>query len=111
MPTPKEYQALFSRWCADRVPKQARAHQQVGYLIQGNLVTFVRRRPPSFPELTLAWSSDPIAQLRYNDPQQDQWRIYQRVNGRWEPYDHPPADSPEPLLAEIVADPRSVFWP
>ncbi|MBO0848183.1 MAG: DUF3024 domain-containing protein [Pseudonocardia sp.] len=110
MPVPKEYQGLFSRWCADRVPGHARATLQVGYSIRGDLVTIVRRRPPRFPELHSAWSSTPVAQLRHNDPEQGMWRIYQRVNDRWERYDHPPATIPEPLLAEIAGDPGAVFW-
>src|SRR5262249_22952068 len=73
VPLPKEYQGLFSRWCADRVPGHARASLQVGYSIRGDLVTIVRRKPPRFPELNSAWTSTPIAQLRHNDPEQGMW--------------------------------------
>jgi hypothetical protein len=107
---PKEYQALFSRWCADRVPGHARASLQIGYSIHDDQVTIVERHPPAFPELTSAWSSTPVAQLRYNDPEQGLWQIYQRVDQGWKHYELPPAPMPEPLLAEISSDPRSVFW-
>lgn len=110
MPILKEYQVLFSRWCADRVPGHARANLQIGYSIHGDLVTFVERRPPRFPELNSAWTSSPIAQLRYNDPEQGLWQIYRPVGDGWKRYDHPPANTPEPLLAEIVDSPSSVFW-
>jgi len=107
---PKEYQALFSRWCADRVPGHARASLQIGYSIHGDQVTIVERHPPEFPELNSAWSSTPVAQLRYNDPEQGLWRIYQRVDQSWRHYEHPPATMPDPLLNEITSDPKSVFW-
>ncbi|HEX4361247.1 MAG TPA: DUF3024 domain-containing protein [Pseudonocardia sp.] len=110
MAVPKEYQALFSRWCADRVPGHARASLQIGYTIHGDSVTIVERHPPAFPELSSAWSTAHIAQLRYNDPEQGLWRIYRRVGDKWERYDHSPATMPEPLLAEIVDDTHSVFW-
>lgn len=103
---------MFSRWCADRVPGHARASLQIGYTIHGDHVTIVERHPPAFPELTSAWSSVYVAQLRHNDPEQGLWRIYRRVgdSDKWERYDHPPTTMPEPLLAEIVDDPHSVFW-
>jgi hypothetical protein len=110
MAVPKEYQALFGRWCADRVPGHARASLQIGYTIHGDQVTIMERRPPAFPELASAWSSVHVAQLRYNDPEQGLWRIYHRVDDSWRRYDHPPNAEPDPLLAEIVDDPRFVFW-
>lgn len=110
MAVPKEYQALLSRWCADRVPRHARATLQIGYTIRDDQVVINERHPPTFPELNWAWTSRPVAQLRYNDPEQGLWRIYQRIADGWKRYDHPPATMPEPLLDEIAADPRSVFW-
>lgn len=110
MAVPKEVQPLLSRWCAERVPKHARASLQIGYLIRGDQVTITERRPPAFPELNWAWTSTPVAQLRYNDPEQGLWRIYRRVDDGWRRYDHPPATMPEPLLDEIAKDPHSVFW-
>jgi len=110
MPVPTEYQALLIRWCADRVPGHARARLQIGYRIHGDQVTITERHPPEFPELNWAWSTTQIAQLRYNDPEQGLWRLYLPVEDGWQRYDHPPAATPEPLLAEIAADPASVFW-
>ncbi len=110
MAVPKSYQALFSRWCADRVPATARAGRQIGYSIHGDQVTIVERRPPQFPELNSAWSSTRVAQLRHNDPENGLWRIYRPTDDGWRRYDHAPAARPEPLLAEIADDPASTFW-
>jgi hypothetical protein len=113
MAVPKEYQELFSRWCAERVPEHARAALQIAYSIHGDQVTIVARRPPIYPELNSAWSTVRVAQLRHNDPEKGLWRLYrpsESPNGGWHRYDHPPATMPEPLLAEIVNDPHSTFW-
>lgn len=113
MAGPEEYQELFHRWCAGRVPDAARAGLQVGFSTHGNQVTIVQRRPPAFPELDAAWSSTRVAQLRHNDPAKGLWRIYRPSvdpDGGWHRYDHPPAETPEPLLDEIAADPTSLFW-
>jgi hypothetical protein len=107
---PREYQAVFNRWCAERVPESARASVQVGYRIHGDQVTLTERHPPAFPELDAAWTSTRVAQLRHNDPEPGLWRIYRPVDDGWEPYDHPAATMPEPLLAEIASDPATLFW-
>jgi hypothetical protein len=110
---PKEYQALLSRWCAERVPEPARSRLQVGYRIHEDLITIVERRPPAYPELQSAWSTTPVAQLRHNDPEKGLWRIYLPTGGAepgWKRYDHPPAATLDPLLAEITADPAARFW-
>jgi hypothetical protein len=107
---PREYQELFGRWCAERVPAHARATLQIGYRVHGDQVTFTERRPPEFPELESAWSSTRVAQLRHNEPEPGLWRLYIPDGDGWRRYDHPPAPVPETLLEEIAADPRSVFW-
>ncbi|MBV9315489.1 MAG: hypothetical protein JO100_17555 [Pseudonocardia sp.] len=109
MTVPKEYRALFSRWCAERVPAHARAHLQIGFRIHGDVVTILERRPPEFPELSSVWTSTSVAQLRHNDPEPGLWRIYHWVEDSWRCYDHPPSTMPEPLLAMIAADPDKVF--
>lgn len=100
----KAYQPLLSRWCADRVPAAARHARQVAYTIHEGVVTIVDRRPPTFPELTSAWSRTPLAQLRLDA--EGRWRAYRRAGERWEPYDRQPTESLEALLAEIAADQR-----
>jgi DUF3024 family protein len=109
----KEYQALFSRWCAQRVPQHARDRWQVGYRIHGDEVTIVERHPPCYPELESAWSTTRVAQLRHNDPDKGLWRIYvpsDAHGGGWRRYDYPPTSMPEPLLDEIADDPSAIFW-
>lgn len=110
MSAPKDFQAVLSRWCAQRVPEQARDTRQIGYSMHGDRITIVERRPPTYPELHLAWSRTRITQLRYNDPEKGLWQIYVPAGSRWKQYDHPPSDALESLLAEVAADPASVFW-
>lgn len=110
MPVPTECQALLSRWCAERVPAHARATLQIGYRIRGDEVTLLERRHPEFRDLNWAWSSRPVARLRYNDPQPGFWRLYQPAEDGWRCYDHPPSTALATLLAEIATDPRAIFW-
>jgi hypothetical protein len=110
VPVPKEYLALLSRWCADRVPAHVRSRLQVAYKIHGEQVTITERRPPAYPELNSAWSIARIAQLRHNEPEKGLWRLYRPTDGGWTRYDHAPSTMPEPLLAEVARDPHSVFW-
>lgn len=100
----KAYQPVLSRWCAERVPATARHARQVAYTIHEGVVTIVDRRPPTFPELTSAWTRTPIAQLRLDA--EGRWRAYRRAGERWEPYTPAAATSLEALLAELAADPR-----
>ncbi|GAA5145210.1 DUF3024 domain-containing protein [Pseudonocardia eucalypti] len=102
----KAYQPVLSRWCAERVPAAARHSRQVAYTIHEGVVTIVDRRPPTFPELTSAWTRTPIAQLRLDT--EGQWHAYRRAGDRWEPYAPHPTGPLEDLLTEIAADPR--FW-
>jgi hypothetical protein len=102
MAVSREHQALFGRWCAERVPADERGRLQVGYSIRGDQVTIVRRRPPRYPELGAAWSIARIAQLRHNEPAKGLWRLYTPTEDGWERADHEPADVPEPLLAEVA---------
>lgn len=111
MAVPEDVQAEIRRWCAGRVPEHQRDRLRIGYSVRGDQVTITERHPPAFPELGSAWSSTPVAQLRYNNPEAGLWRIYQpSETDRWARYDHPPSSDAGPLLDEIVRDPTSVFW-
>jgi len=108
---PEEFRALFSRWCASQVPADRRDSLQIGYLMHGNEVTIMERHPPTFPELGAAWTSMPIAQLRYRDPERLLWSLYLPAGEDWRRYEGAhPAARPERLLEEIELDPAGVFW-
>ncbi len=103
---------MFSAWCAARIPADRRASLQVGYLIHGNDVTILERRPPAFPELGAAWSSAKVAQLRYGDPEPGLWSLYAPDGEKWRRYESAdPVDYPQPLLTEVDLDPTDAFWP
>jgi hypothetical protein len=108
---PEEFHTLFGHWCAARVPEERRDELQVGYTIQGDEVTIVRRHAPAYPELGAAWSSARVAQLRYGEPEPGMWTLYGPHEDDWRRYDAvPAADRPEPLLDEVERDPSGLFW-
>jgi hypothetical protein len=108
---PGDYRVVFSRWCASQVPADRRDSMQIGYLIQGDEVTIIERHPPTFPELDAAWTSTPIAQLRYRDPEAGLWSLYVPAGEHWRRYEGTQhALRPERLLEEVELDPAGVFW-
>lgn len=82
MTVPEEIRARLSRWCTDRIPDAERDQHQIGYTTQGDEVTILDRRPPAYPELNTAWSSTPLARLRYGDPAAGTWTLYRPVGER-----------------------------
>jgi hypothetical protein len=63
MAVPEEIRMRLSQWCAARVPSGERDHLQIAYIIHGDAVTILERRPPAYPELGPAWSATPVARL------------------------------------------------
>lgn len=108
MAVPEEIRIRLSRWCTACVPDAERAQRQIGYTIQGDEVTIVARRPPTYPELDAAWSSTPLAQLRRSDPEPGLWSLYRPAgpggdgHGSWQ-REGPPANDPVALLDRILA--------
>ena len=58
------------------------------------------RRAPEYPELAAAWTSTPVALLRYRDPGPGLWSLYRPgpEPERWERFGTPDSD-PFALLA------------
>lgn len=79
--------------------------------VRGTSVTIVERRSPWRADLGPEWSRFPIAKLRY-DPEAAQWSLHWRDgHEHWHAYDGvEPVAYVEPLLAEMNADPRGIFW-
>jgi hypothetical protein len=95
-----EIRTRLSQWCSARVPDSEREHRQIAYTIQGDDVTIVDRRPPTYPELGHAWSAVPVARLHQEDS--GTWTLLRPVDGdQW----RRAADGPDPiaLLDEIRA--------
>lgn len=103
--------ARIERFCTDHVPEDARADLRLEHAVRGSAITLVERRPPWRPDPGAEWTSQNIAQLRY-DERSAAWRLHwPRHTGQWLPYEGVAAARDiEPLLAEIDADPDGVFW-
>ena len=79
--------------------------------MRGLSVTILECRPPWTPEIGPQWTRFPIARLRHVQAH-GVWMLYWRDrNLRWHRYDRiGPSPQVDPLLAEIEADPTSIFW-
>jgi hypothetical protein len=73
---PEETRHQLSMWCSAQVPDDERGERRVGYTIHGDEVTIVDRRAPTYPELQTAWSTTPVARLRFGDPVGRSWSLY-----------------------------------
>lgn len=91
---PEEFRARLATWCREIVPADQRAHRRLGWAIHGDEVRLTERRAPEYPELAGAWSSTPLAQLRYRDPAPGMWSLYRpgREPDTWERFGEPGRD-------------------
>lgn len=76
MAVPEEFRTRLASWCRERVPAAERAHRRLGWSIHADEVRINDRRAPAYPELSTAWTSTPLARLRYRDPAPGMWSIY-----------------------------------
>lgn len=83
MSVPEETRHRLSQWCAARVQDGERDRRQVGYTIQGDEITIVERKAPTYPELETSWSTTPIARLRI-EAQSGRWVLYRDSGHGWE---------------------------
>jgi hypothetical protein len=103
----QQVEAFFEQ----RVPPEARDQVRLEVAVRGNAITMVERRRPWRPDFGPEWSSQKIAQLRY-DSAKRRWSLYWRdSNDRWHLYSEiKPSRDLAPLLAEVDADPAGIFW-
>jgi hypothetical protein len=102
---------------ATEVEHEAQGEPRVGQsqslevAVRGNAITMVERRRPWRRDFGPEWSSQKIAQLRY-DSAKRRWSLYWRdSNDRWHLYSEiKPSRDLAPLLAEVDADPAGIFW-
>jgi hypothetical protein len=99
------------QFCEDRLPEDALTQMRLEVAVRGSIITLVERRAPWNDKLEGGWTSQSIAELRY-DRGTGTWSLYwPRATGRWRRYeDLDPASDVDPLLAEIDADTDGVFW-
>lgn len=103
--------ARVQRWCAARVPADARHQVRVECQIAAQHLTIVERRAPWREDAGPEWTSSPIAQLRYTIADTS-WTLYRRDrNLRFHIYDRlAPSIRVDDLLNEIDHDPTGTFW-
>ena len=103
--------AKIRRFADCRVPPHARYQVRLELDVRGHAVTIVERRAPWSPTIGPEWTSNPIAQLRFNRTTH-RWQLYWRdADLRWHRYEGiDPSEHVDPLLAEIEADPQARFW-
>src|SRR4051794_24556481 len=62
--------------CSAQVPDDERGQRRAGSTIHGDEVTIVDRPGPPYPALKTAWSTTPVARLRFGDPVGRSWSLY-----------------------------------
>ena len=79
MPLPAEARdaALpqVERFCDEQIPEDAREQTRLEASVEGTRITIKERRPPWREDLGRDWTSQPIAQLRY-DSKTRSWALY-----------------------------------
>lgn len=103
--------ARVQRWCAARVPENARDQLRIDCELAQRHLTIVERRPPWHEGLGPGWTTSPIARLRYNATDKS-WTLYwSDQHQRFHLYDQlVPSRCVDDLLAEIDHDPTGIFW-
>ena len=101
--------ARVRRFCAQRIPPEARDELRLEVEARGQTVTILEARAPWHG--TGPWTRMKIAQLRYDSITRT-WTLYSSDrNGRWHRYSAaPPAEQLDGLLDEIAADTTGIFW-
>jgi hypothetical protein len=101
--------AKVRRFCAQRIPPEARDDVRLEVETRGQTVTILEVRSPwrSGDE----WTRLKVAQLRY-DPEHRTWTLFSSDrNGRWHRYPGGgPVEQLDPLLDAIAADTTGIFW-
>jgi len=99
---PEEFRSRLAVWCREHVPPAERGHRRLGWAISGDEVRISAREAPTFPELSSAWTTTPLARLRYRDPGPGLWTLYRPAGeDRWEPFGRP-AEDPFALLDDVT---------
>jgi hypothetical protein len=99
------------RYCEGRVPARVAHLVRLELDVNGGSVTILECRPPWSPDMGPDWTRFPIARLRFTASRAE-WTLHWRDrNLAFHRYTRiePTADVGA-LLAEIEADPTSIFW-
>jgi hypothetical protein len=101
--------ARVRRFCAGRIPPEARDEVRLEVEARGQTVTILETRSPWGG--AGEWTRMKVAQLRY-DPRRRIWTLFSSDrNGRWHRYAAAdPSEQLDPLLDAIATDPTGIFW-
>lgn len=104
-------EAKIAAFCAGDTPEHARDQVRLESTVRGNAFTIVERRAPWSEDIGPEWSSQPIAQLRF-DGDTMRWSLWwPDRNGRWHRYDDlDPTPDIDVLIRQIDEDPTAIFW-
>ena len=84
--------------------------RRLEYVIRGDAITLVQRRPPWRPMRGAEWTSSNLAQFRFDETARTWSLFWPRPTGQWVEYDKlRPATGVESLLREVDTDPTGVF--
>lgn len=99
------------RYCAARVPDDARHEVRLECEVAPRHLTITEHRPPWREDFGPDWISFPIARLHYTATTKT-WTLYWRDrHQRFHRYDLlSPSAHIADLLAEIDKDPTGIFW-
>ncbi len=103
--------AQIDRYCASRVPPEARDEMRMEHRVRGRTVTIVDCRPPWSEDLGPGWSENPQARMKYDD-ESAAWTLYWfDRNSKAHSYDLiDPHQSIQKILDEVERDPTAIFW-
>ena len=98
-------------YCDARVPEHVRDQVRLEAGMRGNAITIVERRPPWREGIGPEWSTQRIAQFRF-DVGSARWALFWADrNGRWLLYpDAAPAPSIDVLIEAIECDRSGAFF-
>jgi len=99
----------LGKYCAEKVPEEARDQVRCEYTIRGNTVTLLERRP-AWRDPT-EWVEIRVAQFRF-EPRSSRWTLYfTDRNSRWRVYpESTPSSDFRLLLQAVDVDDLNVFW-
>jgi len=103
--------AAIRAYCEQRVPANALDQVRAEAVLTLGAVTLVERRAPWRDDYGPAWSTLPVARLRYPKTRRE-WTLHWRDrNARWHRHElTEPTHQIRDLIAEIDNDPTGIFW-
>lgn len=103
--------ARVQRWCAARVPEHAQHQVRVECDVSAQFVTIVERRAPWDGEPDAAWTTFPLARLRWKSTTGTWSLLWRDRHLRFHEYDRVgPTAQVQALLDEVDRDPTAIFW-